>query len=222
MRGTEQTATAMNHCRTSTRARAHGKSQSSALTRLTGVAILLIAATAWPMAALAADPTVETQSNPVIVYVVLILLFAALTSGIFFASPLRSRLMPSTAVPATRKSHLVTPQAIEAELPPFEMQTQPITPQEQQMQAAWPPQPSSQPQPMYQAQPIYEPQPTYQQEPTSQPLPTYGQPQPPYQQPQPQPTYPQQPAESGNSPWSTGGPQAGPWTHGRPPSDGQR
>ena len=84
------------------------------LTRLTGVAIPLIAAIAWPMAALAADPTVETQQNPVIVYIVLILLFAALASGIFFASPLRARLMPSTAAPG-RRGKLVTPAQSQAD-----------------------------------------------------------------------------------------------------------
>ncbi len=192
MRGTEQTAVAMNHCRTSTRARAHGKSQSSALTRLMGVAILLIAATAWPMAALAADPTVETQSNPVIVYVVLILLFAALTSGIFFASPLRGRLIPSTAEPR-RRSRMVSSATMATELPPFEVQAQPIEPIRPQMQApAWP-------------QPTYAPQPTY----------------PPQPRPQPQTPTPPAAAPQVNpgTPWSTGSPQArAPWTHGRPGS----
>jgi hypothetical protein len=83
------------------------------LTRLTGVAILLIAAIAWPMAALAADPAVETQQNPAVVYLVLTMLFVALTSGILFASPLRGKLIPSTAEPA-RRPRPVTPARIAA------------------------------------------------------------------------------------------------------------
>ena len=112
---------------------------SSALTRLTGVAILLIAAIAWPMAALAADPTVQTQQNPAVVYIVLILLFATLTSGIFFASPLRGRLIPSTAEPR-RRSRMVSSATVATGLPPFEVQAQPIEP----IQPTYPPQPQPQ------------------------------------------------------------------------------
>jgi len=72
------------------------------LTRLTGIAVLLMAAIAWPMAALAADSAVVTQQNPAVVYIVLMLLFAALTVALFFASPLRGRLLPSTAEPKRR------------------------------------------------------------------------------------------------------------------------
>ena len=152
---------------------------SSLLTRLMGVAILLMAAIAWPMAALAADPAVDSQQNPAVVYIVLILLFAALTSGIFFASPLRSRLLPSTADPG-RHSHLVTPARLDAELPPFEIQTDPIEPVQMQTQPTWASQPSWPSQPSYGQQPTY-PQATLQ-----------------------QPQYPPAPQNPGSGPWSTG------------------
>lgn len=151
---------------------------SSLLTRLMGVAILLMAAIAWPMAALAADPTVETQQNPAVVYVVLILLFAALTSGIFFASPLRARLLPSTA-DTGRHSHLVTPARLDAELPPFEIQTDPIEPVQVQTQPTWA---TQQAQPSWPSQPTYGPPPTHRR----------------------QPIYPPAPGAPQTSPWSTG------------------
>ncbi len=83
----------MNHCRTSAQVRLHGRRvRSTALTRLTGMAILLMAATIWPMAVFAADPAVETQDNAIVVFTVLVLLFGSVTAGLFFASPLRRRI----------------------------------------------------------------------------------------------------------------------------------
>jgi hypothetical protein len=158
---------------------------SSLLTRLMGVAILLMAAIAWPMAALAADPAVETQQNPAVVYIVLILLFAALTSGIFFASPLRSRLLPYTA-DTGRHSHLVTPARLDSELPPFEIQTDPIEPIQRHTQPASATQPSWPSRTNYGQQPM-NPQATWPE--TSQ----TGQ-------------YPPAPQGPPTSPWSTGGP----------------
>lgn len=83
----------MNHCRTSSRAlRRARRNRSTALTRLTGVAILLMAVTVRPMAVFAAEPAVETQDKAVVVFVVIVLLFGSMTAGLFFASPLRRRL----------------------------------------------------------------------------------------------------------------------------------
>lgn len=83
----------MNHCRTSAHTRLQGRrDRSTALTRLTGMAILLMAATIWPMAVFAADPAVETQDNAMVVFTVLVLLFGSVAAGLFFASPLRRRI----------------------------------------------------------------------------------------------------------------------------------
>jgi len=83
----------MDHCRAPAQARIRGgRNRSTALTRLTGVAIQLMAGTVWPMAVLAADPAVETQNNAVVVFTVIVLLFGSMAVGLLFASPLRRRL----------------------------------------------------------------------------------------------------------------------------------
>ena len=83
----------MNHYRTLSPVRLRDRrNRSSALTRLTGVAILLMAATVWPMAVLAADPAVDTQHDAAVVFIVIVLLVGSVTAGLFFSSPMRRRL----------------------------------------------------------------------------------------------------------------------------------
>lgn len=71
--------------------------RSTALTRLTGVAFLLMAATVWPRAVFAADPAVETNHNAAVVFTVVVLLFGSVAAGLFFASPLRRRVSETTS-----------------------------------------------------------------------------------------------------------------------------
>lgn len=89
----------MNDCRTSWRARVrHRRNRSAALTRLTGVAIALMAAMVWPMTVFAADPAVDRQDNAGVVFTVIVLLFGSMAAGLFFASPLRRRFSPASEV----------------------------------------------------------------------------------------------------------------------------
>jgi len=92
------------------------------------MAILLMAATTWPMAAFAADPTVETRDNAIVVFTVLVLLFGSVTAGLFFASPLRRRISgdPQERLPAswpspTASAQLVIP-APSADQTPLDVQ----------------------------------------------------------------------------------------------------
>ena len=70
--------------------------------------VLTLAWAAIPTLVLAADPQPGVQRSSTVVFLVVILLVASLTAGIFFASPLRKRLRPGAAdVPDGARSGLV-------------------------------------------------------------------------------------------------------------------
>ncbi|MEO6350821.1 MAG: hypothetical protein ABIP53_09230 [Candidatus Limnocylindrales bacterium] len=163
----------------------HGGERRQSFGPVLVFSFLALCAALIPPVAFAADPVVDTQRNAVVVFIVIVLLVGSVAAGLFFASPLRKRFMPSPETeiwdrdvngsgagethswPAPGRSapSYAMPATIHGptrlvEEPAWRTQDHaPLT----EVRPTYPPtQPAQPTQPTYQPQPKYLPQPTYQ------------------------------------------------------------